>query len=42
VVGDRGTALYFESPIAFRRVTEYPPDWWNLPTDELEILSLRS
>lgn len=42
VVGDRGTALYFESSVAFRRVTEYPPDWWDLPTDELEIVSLRS
>jgi len=42
VVGDRATSLYFESSMAFRRVTEYPPDWWNLATDELEIVSLRS
>ena len=42
VVGNRAAALYFESSMAFRRVTEYPPDWWNLATDELEIVSLRS
>ena len=24
---------------AFRRVTGYPPDWRDLPTGELEILS---
>lgn len=34
-----GRALYFESVIGFRRVTHYPPDWRELPTAELEILS---
>jgi hypothetical protein len=43
-VGERllrewGRALYFESVIGFRRVTHYPPDWRELPTAELEILS---
>lgn len=33
------TALYFETDSAFRRVTGYPPDWRDLPTGELEILS---
>ena len=36
---DRAPALYFETETAFRRVTEYPPDWRDLPTAELEILS---
>jgi len=35
-------ALYFETTTAFRRVTDYPADWRDLPTSELEILSLRS
>ena len=38
---DRTPALYFETTTAFRRVTEYPPDWRDLPTGELEILSHR-
>ena len=38
----RGPALYFESPGAFRRVTHYPPDWRDLTTGELEILSLET
>jgi hypothetical protein len=38
----RDPALYFESPTAFRRVTHYPPDWRDLPTGELEILSLKT
>ncbi len=38
----RGPALYFESPRAFRRVTHYPPDWRDLTTSELEILSLET
>jgi hypothetical protein len=38
----RGPALYFESPGAFRRVTHYPPDWRDLTTRELEILSLKT
>ncbi len=38
----RGPALYFESPGAFRRVTHYPPDWRDLTTGELEILSLKT
>ena len=32
-------ALYFETEMAFRRVTHYPLNWRNLPTMELEILS---
>ena len=32
-------ALYFETEMAFRRVTHYPLDWRDLPTAELEILS---
>jgi len=32
-------ALYFETEMAFRRVTRYPLDWRDLPTAELEILS---
>ena len=35
----RGPALYFENDAAFRRVAEYPDDWRDLPTGELEILS---
>jgi hypothetical protein len=35
----RSPALYFESRGAFRRVTHYPPDWRDLTTGELEILS---
>ena len=38
----RDPALYFESPTACRRVTHYPPDWRDLPTGELEILSLKT
>jgi hypothetical protein len=38
----RSPALYFETTNAFRRVTHYPPDWRELPTSELEILSLHS
>jgi hypothetical protein len=38
----RRPALYFESPAAFRRVTHYPPNWRDLPTGELEILSLKT
>jgi hypothetical protein len=37
--GHHQRALYFESAMAFRRVMDYPPDWRNLPTAELEILS---
>jgi hypothetical protein len=37
--GDRHRALYFESAMAFRRVSDYPPDWRDLPTAELEMLS---
>ena len=36
---NRPAALYFETDVAFRRVTSYPKDWRDLPTDELEILS---
>ena len=36
---DRPAALYFENDVAFRRVTQYPTDWRDLPTRELEILS---
>jgi hypothetical protein len=35
----RRPALYFESVGTFRRVTQYPRDWHDLPTGELEILS---
>jgi len=38
-LADRPAALYFETDVAFRRVQDYPPDWRNLPTGELEILS---
>lgn len=41
-VPERPPALYFESDYAFRRVANYPPDWRDLPTDELEILSHES
>ena len=34
-----GPALYFENDVAFRRVADYPDDWRDLPTGELEILS---
>ena len=34
----RPPALYFETEMAFRRVTHYPSDWRDLPTAELEIL----
>ena len=40
--GDHSRALYFETDHAFRRVTNYPEDWRDLPTGELEILSLRT
>jgi len=36
---NRPAALYFETDVAFRRVTSYPMDWRDLPTAELEILS---
>jgi hypothetical protein len=39
---DRVRALYFESVMAFRRVTRYPADWHDLPTGELEILSRKT
>jgi hypothetical protein len=39
---DRVRALYFESVMAFRRVTRYPPNWRELPTGELEILSRKT
>ena len=35
----RSPALYFESAATFRRVTQYPRDWHELATDELEVLS---
>ena len=35
----RPPALYFETEMAFRRVTHYPLNWRDLPTAELEILS---
>lgn len=38
-VAERGAALYFETTTLFRRVTDYPADWRDLPTGELEILS---
>jgi len=38
----RGSALYFENEVAFRRVADYPDDWRDLPTGELEVLSLRT
>ena len=38
----RGPALYFASAGAFRRVTQYPRDWHDLPTSELEVLSLKT
>jgi hypothetical protein len=41
-VADRAPALYFESPTVVRRVRYYPPDWRDLPTGELEILSLKA
>ena len=37
--GGRPPALYFETEMAFRRVSHYPLDWRDLPTAELEILS---
>jgi len=36
---DLAPALYFEYDRGFRRVTNYPADWRDLPTGELEILS---
>jgi len=33
-----GGALYFENDVAFRRVADYPDDWRDLPTGELEIV----
>jgi hypothetical protein len=38
----RRPALYFESLGTFRRVTQYPPDWHELPPADLEILSHRT
>ena len=38
----RRPALYFESVGTFRRVTQYPPDWHDLPTSELEVLSRKT
>jgi transcriptional regulator of aromatic amino acid metabolism len=38
---EHARALYFENDGAFRRVTDYPADWRELPTGELEILSYR-
>jgi hypothetical protein len=35
----RSPALYFESAATFRRVTQYPLDWHELATDDLEVLS---
>ncbi len=35
----RPTALYFETEGSFCRVADYPSDWRDLPTAELEILS---
>jgi hypothetical protein len=35
----RRPALYFESAATFRRVTQYPHNWYELGPDELEILS---
>jgi hypothetical protein len=37
--GGRPPALYFETEMAFRRVTHYPLHWRDLPTGDLEILS---
>lgn len=39
---DHAPALYFENDGAFRRVTDYPANWRDLPTCELEILSYRT
>ena len=39
LVPERRAALYFETEGSFRRVSEYPSDWRDLPTAELEILS---
>ncbi len=39
---DRVRALYFESVMAFRRVTRYPANWRDLPTGELEVLSQKT
>ena len=36
---DRPPALYFESDGAFRRVTDYPSEWGDLTSAELERLS---
>lgn len=41
-IDDSPPALYFECTAAFRRVKNYPTDWRDLPTGELEILSLRT
>ena len=38
----RSPALYFDSAGTFRRVTQYPRDWHDLPTGELEVLSLKT
>jgi hypothetical protein len=38
----RRPALYFESVGTFRRVTQYPREWYELPSDDLEILSHRT
>lgn len=38
----RPPALYFECTSAIRRVSQYPPDWRDLPTGELEILSRKT
>jgi hypothetical protein len=38
-VPGRPAALYFETDGSFRRVSDYPSDWRDLPTGELEILS---
>jgi hypothetical protein len=38
----RGSALYFENDVAFRRVADYPDDWRDLPTDPLSIAFTRN
>ena len=40
-ISGRGPALYFESDMMFRRVRDYPANWRDLPTGELEIISHR-
>jgi hypothetical protein len=35
----REPALYFETNGLFRRVTDYPAGWRDLPTGDLEALS---